>query len=48
MSAEDQGRMTVSIKADRKAPLGIVADVKQALQQAGALKINYSATDSNQ
>ena len=45
MSSEDQGRMTVSIKADRQTPLGIVSDVKQALQQAGALKINYSASE---
>ena len=45
MSPEDQGRMTISIKADKDTPLGIVADVKQSLQKAGALKINYSATE---
>ena len=36
MSPEDVGKMTVSIKADRQ-------DVKQALRQANALRINYSA-----
>ena len=45
MSEEDQARMTVSIKADRDVPMGVIADVKQALQQSFALKINYSATE---
>lgn len=45
MSSEDQARMTVSIKADRDVPMGIIADIKQALQQEYALKINYSATE---
>ena len=44
MSSEDQPRMTVSIKADRDVPYGIISDVKQALQQSFALKINYSAS----
>ena len=38
--------MTVSIRADRDTPMGIVNDVKQALRKAGALNINYSATAS--
>ena len=45
MSADDQPRMTVSIKADRDVPMGLIADVKQALQQAFALRINYSASE---
>ena len=45
MSSEDQGRMTISIKADRDVPMGVIADVKQALQQSFALRINYSATE---
>jgi len=45
MSGEDQARMTVSIKADKDAPMGLIADIKQALQQSYALKINYSATE---
>ena len=45
MNSEDQARMTVSIKADRDVPMGIIADIKQALQQEYALKISYSATE---
>ena len=45
MGEEDQARMTVSIKADRDVPMGVIADVKQALQQSFALKINYSASE---
>ena len=45
MSTEDQARMTVSIKADRDVPMGLIADVKQALQKSFALKINYSASE---
>jgi len=45
MNSEDQTRMTVSIKADRDVPMGIIADVKKQLQQSMALRINYSATE---
>ena len=45
MNEEDRARMTVSIKADREVPMGLIADVKQALQQSYALKINYSASE---
>ncbi len=45
MSAEDQGRMVVSLKADRDVPMRVIADIKQALQQSFALRINYSARD---
>ncbi len=45
MSEEDRARMTVSIKADKDVPMGIIADVKERLQQSFALKINYSATE---
>ncbi|MGI6232074.1 MAG: ExbD/TolR family protein [Prevotella sp.] len=45
MQPEDQDRMTVSIKADRATPMGLVTDVKQALRQAKAYNINYSATE---
>ncbi len=47
MSAEDRMRMTVNIHADRKTEMGVINDVKQALRQAGALRINYSATTKN-
>ena len=40
---EDAQKMTVSIKADRKANMGVITDVKQSLRRANALKILYSA-----
>lgn len=46
MSPEDQKLMTVSIKADKNTDMGTVMDVKQALRQAKALKISYSATEN--
>ena len=45
MSDEDQERMVVSIRADRKTPMGVIADVKRALREAGALRVNYAAMD---
>ena len=45
MSPEDQARMTVSIKADRDTPMGMIVDIKHALQHSFALKINYSASE---
>lgn len=47
MKEEDQPYKTVSIKADKETKMGIIADVKQALRQAYALKINYSANPRN-
>ena len=43
MSEADQAYMQVSIKADESTTMGIITDVKQALRDAQALKINYSA-----
>jgi biopolymer transport protein ExbD len=43
MKEEDQPFMTVSIKADRETKMGVITDVKQALREAYALKISYSA-----
>lgn len=48
MSPEDQKLMTVSIKADKDTKMGVITDVKQALRQAKALKISYSATEKGQ
>ena len=44
MKEEDKPYMTVSLKVDAKTKMGIVTEVKQALRQAYALKINYSST----
>lgn len=38
---------TISLRADRHTPMGIISDVKEALRQSYALKINYNATDIN-
>lgn len=43
MKEEEQPFMTVSLKIDQDTKMGIVSDIKQALRQAYALKINYSA-----
>ena len=43
MKEEDQGLLTISIKADKDTHMGIITDIKQALRRAYALKINYAA-----
>lgn len=43
MKEGDRPLMQVSIKADSDCPMGIITDIKQALRQAHALKISYSA-----
>ena len=45
MSDEDCDRMVVSIRADRQTDLGVIADVKRALREAGALRVSYSAVE---
>lgn len=46
LSPENQERLTVSLKADKKTPMGLLADVKRELQRAYAVKINYSGVSS--
>jgi len=48
MSPENAEHLTVSLRADRHTPMGIISDVKQALQKSYALRINYSATEIRQ
>lgn len=43
MSPEDARAMSVSVKADKDTEMGVISDVRQALRQAGALRISYSA-----
>ena len=43
MKEEDAQYMTVSIKADNETKMRIITELKQALRQAYALKISYSA-----
>jgi len=44
MKEADQGQMIVSLKIDKDTKMGIITDVKQALRNAYALKISYTAT----
>lgn len=39
----DRGKRTVSLKVDKETRMGIVTDVKEALRDINALKINYAA-----
>lgn len=41
---EQANVMTVSIKADKETKMGVIADIKQELRYAQALKISYAAT----
>lgn len=43
MKEEDQPFMTTSIKGDYETSMGVITDLKQALREAFALKISYSA-----
>ena len=47
MPANDRSKMTVSLKVDSKAKMGIVTDVKMELRKANALKISYSVVPKN-
>jgi biopolymer transport protein ExbD len=38
----ERPQMTTSLKVDADTKMGIVVDIKQALREASALKINYS------
>ena len=48
MAPENAEHLTVSFRADRKAPMRIISQVKRALQRSYALRINYSATEIKQ
>lgn len=40
---DERSLMTVMLKVDKDAPMGIVTDVKQALRRSNVLNIVYSA-----
>ncbi|NME68276.1 ExbD/TolR family protein [Flammeovirga aprica] len=40
---EDGDKITMSLKIDREAKMGIISDVRQKLRDANALKVNYAA-----
>ncbi|WP_020533876.1 ExbD/TolR family protein [Flexithrix dorotheae] len=39
----ERDKITMSLKVDRDAKMGIINDVKQQLREANALKVNYSS-----
>lgn len=43
LSEFDRAMLTVSIKGDENARMGIITDVKQELRKASALKISYAS-----
>lgn len=43
LSEDDRPLMTVSLKIDENTPMGLVSDLKEALREAHALRINYVA-----
>lgn len=45
MKEDEQNFMIVSLKVDQETKMGIVTDVKQALRNAYAVRINYTATE---
>ncbi|MCQ2329830.1 MAG: biopolymer transporter ExbD [Paludibacteraceae bacterium] len=47
MNEDEQGLLTISIKADKETQMGIITDIKQELRQAQALKISYAAIQKN-
>ncbi|MBQ2023740.1 MAG: biopolymer transporter ExbD, partial [Alistipes sp.] len=40
----DRASMTICLKADENTKMGIIADVKQELRRANALKISYASS----
>ena len=48
MAPENAEHLTVSFRADRKAPMRVINQVKRTLQCSYALRINYSATEIKQ
>ena len=38
--------LTISMKADRQTPMGLISDVKKQLQKSFALRVNYSGRES--
>lgn len=43
MPESDRDKMTISLKVDSEAKMGIITDVKTKLRECNALKVNYSA-----
>ena len=48
LSEENAEHLTVSLKADKHTPMGVIADVKEALQRSFALRVNYSGMETRE
>jgi biopolymer transport protein ExbD len=48
MSAEDQERLVVCIRADRGTPMRLIDAVKQQLREAYALRVTYAALEGRE
>lgn len=48
LKPEDREKMTICIKADKNVKMEVVAEVKQSLRRANALKVIYSAEENEQ
>ncbi|MBR0336698.1 MAG: biopolymer transporter ExbD, partial [Alistipes sp.] len=44
LSEADRASMTICLKADGATKMGIIADVKQELRRANALKLSYASS----
>lgn len=44
LSEADRAQMTICLKADKDTKMGVVADVKQELRRANALKLSYASS----
>lgn len=43
LNETERDKLTVSLKIDKEAKMGIVSDVRQQLREANALKVNYAS-----
>ena len=46
MDVGNAEHLTISMKADRQTPMGLISDVKKQLQKSFALRVNYSGRES--
>jgi biopolymer transport protein ExbD len=44
LNESDRASMTICLKADENTKMGVVADVKQELRRANALKLSYASS----
>ena len=44
LNEADRAQMTVCLKADGNTKMGVIADVKQELRRANALKLSYASS----